>query len=195
MHDEATIHPTADVAAGARIGSGTKVWHNAQIREGARIGRHCVLGKNVYVDFDVTLGDNVKVQNNASLYHPLVVEDGVFIGPHVVFANDRVPRAINPDGSTKSDADWEPAQTRVARGASFGAGAVVLPGVTVGRWAMVGAGAVVTADVPARAIVVGNPARAIGYACDCGHRLAVAAQGYVCPRCHRAFSREQVEEA
>ena len=126
----ARIHPTAEVDAGAEVGSGTSVWNQAQVREGARIGADCVIGKNVYVDAGVSIGDRVKVQNNASIYHGVTIEDGVFIGPHVSFTNDRLPRAVNDDGSPRGDADWEVLPTLVREGASLGAASVVLPGLT-----------------------------------------------------------------
>jgi UDP-2-acetamido-3-amino-2,3-dideoxy-glucuronate N-acetyltransferase len=166
----ATIHPTADVSAQAEIGEGTRVWSNVQIRERARIGRNCILGRNSYVECDVTVGDNVKIQNNASLYVGLTVEDGVFIGPHVIFTNDKLPRAINPDGSLKSASDWHVGQTRVCFGAAIGAGSVIVTGITIGRWAMIGSGSVVTKDVPDYALVVGNPGRVIGYVSATGVR-------------------------
>ncbi len=168
------IHPSADVSAQAEIGEGTRVWHGAQIRERARIGRNCIISKNVYIDADVILGDNVKVQNNCSLYHGLEVADGVFIGPHVVFTNDRYPRAINPDGTLKSASDWVVGRTRLEYGAAIGAGAVIVTGVTIGRWAMVGAGAVVTRDVPDYGLVLGTPARLVGYVSAGGQRCATA---------------------
>jgi acetyltransferase-like isoleucine patch superfamily enzyme len=185
------IHPTADVSAEAIIGPGTSIWNHSQVRERARIGSDCVIGKNVYVDFDVVVGDRVKIQNNASLYHGLTVEDGVFIGPHVCFTNDRLPRAVNSDGSAKTDADWEVGLIRVRAGAALGAASVVLPGVTIGRWALVGAGSVVTRDVADYALVLGNPARRIGSACPCGESLPDGPDGTPfngpCPRCGSAF--------
>jgi acetyltransferase-like isoleucine patch superfamily enzyme len=185
------IHPTADVSAEAIIGPGTSIWNQAQVRERARIGSDCVIGKNVYVDFDVVVGNRVKIQNNASLYHGLTVEDGVFIGPHVCFTNDRLPRAVNSDGSAKTDADWEVGPIRVRAGAALGAASIVLPGVTIGRWALVGAGSVVTRDVADYALVLGNPARRIGSACPCGEPLPDAPDGTPfigpCPRCGSAF--------
>jgi len=165
------IHPTAEVSPKAQIGEGTRIWHHAQVREGARIGRNCIIGKNVYIDFDVTIGDNVKIQNNASVYHGVKIEDGVFIGPHACLTNDKIPRAITPTGELKSSQDWEVGRILVKYGASIGAGAVILPNVTIGRFAMVGAGAVVTRDVPDHGLVVGNPARLVGYVCRCGRRL------------------------
>jgi acetyltransferase-like isoleucine patch superfamily enzyme len=183
------IHPTADVSAAAHIGEGTRIWHEAQVREGARIGKECVLGKGVYVDKDVVVGDRCKIQNRASLFHGVVLMDGVFVGPHVIFANDRNPRSVNPDGTLKTEDDWEQESTYVQRGASVGAGAVVLPGVTIGEWAMVGAGSVVTANVPAHAIVRGNPARVAGWACVCGLPLRISeAREWHCERCGRSFA-------
>ena len=187
----ARIHPTAEVAPSAEIGHGTRIWNQAQVRERARIGAGCVIGKNVYVDVGVTIGDRVKVQNNASLYRGLTIEDGVFIGPGVSFTNDRLPRAVNVDGSAKADADWELTPTVVRAGASLGAAAVVLPGRNIGRWAMVGAGAVVTRDVADHELVVGNPARRQGGVCRCGEPVPDAPDGTPfagpCPRCGSAI--------
>ncbi len=185
------IHPTAEVHPSAQIGAGTSIWNQCQVREGVRIGRNCILGKDVYVDFGVTLGDNVKVQNGALLYHGLTVEGGVFIGPGAICTNDRLPRAINADGSPKTDADWVVGPITLRYGASIGAGAVILPGVTVGRFALVGAGAVVTRDVPDHALVVGNPARQVGYVCHCATKLVPAeGGGSVCPACGDRFEFE-----
>lgn len=182
------IHPTATVSPDASVGDGTLIWHEAQVRERASIGHDCILGKGVYVDAGVVVGDRCKIENRASLFHGLVVEDGVFIGPHAVFANDRFPRAVNPDGSLKTESDWTTEPVLVRRGASIGAGAVVLPGVTVGTWAMVGAGSVVTSDVPPHAIVRGNPARIAGWACTCGRPLRISEQReWHCERCGRSL--------
>jgi len=168
----AKVHPSADVADDAIIGDGTQVWANVQIRPGARVGHECILGRHVFVDLGVTIGDRVKIQNNAALYEGVSLEDGVFIGPHVVFTNDKVPRAINPDGSLKAKDDWMVGETHVRYGAAIGACTVVVTGVTIGRWAMVGSGAVVTKDVPDHALVVGNPARIVGYVTADGTRCA-----------------------
>jgi UDP-2-acetamido-3-amino-2,3-dideoxy-glucuronate N-acetyltransferase len=189
------IHATADVSPSAVIGPGTSIWHQAQVREGARIGAECIIGKNVYVDAGVVLGDRCKVQNNVSLYHGVTVEDGVFIGPHVCFTNDRLPRAVNRDGSLKTDADWEVSPIVVRHGAALGANSTILPGVTIGRWAMVGSGSVVTADVADHELVFGNPARRRGSACPCGSPLTDAGDGSpfrgTCPACGRAFPPEE----
>lgn len=182
------IHPTADVAADAQIGEGTRVWHQAQVREGARVGADCILGKGVYIGEGVVVGDRCKIENRASLFHGVTLEDGVFIGPHVVFANDRFPRAVNPDDSLKTDEDWTVEPSLVRHGAAVGAGAIVLPGITVGPWAMVGAGSVVTANVPAQALVRGNPARVVGWVCVCGRPLRTAdTHMYYCDTCDRPY--------
>jgi UDP-2-acetamido-3-amino-2,3-dideoxy-glucuronate N-acetyltransferase len=165
------IHPTAEVSQKADIGARTRIWHQAQVREGARIGENCIIGKGAYIDFDVQIGCNVKIQNYASLYHGTTVEDGVFIGPYACLTNDKLPRAITPDGKLKNDAEWEVGKIYVKFGAAIGARAVVLPDITIGRFALIGAGAVVTKDVPDHGLVVGNPARLIGYVCKCGRRL------------------------
>jgi acetyltransferase-like isoleucine patch superfamily enzyme len=182
------IHPTADVSDRASIGEGTRVWNEAQVREGARIGAECIVGKGAYVDVDVVVGDRCKLENRASLFRGVTLEDGVFVGPHAVFANDKLPRAVNPDGSLKTEADWTVTPSLVRHGASVGAGAVVLPGVTIGPWALVGAGAVVTANVPAHAIVRGNPARLAGWVCVCGRALRQAdTHMYRCDACDRPY--------
>ena len=187
MRDEPFIHPTAEVSPQARIGAGTRIWHHAQVREGASIGRECILGKNVYIDRDVVIGDRVKIQNNASVYHGVTLEDGVFVGPHACLTNDRYPRAITPDGRLKTDEDWEVMPIRVCQGASIGAGAILLPGITVGPFAVIGAGAVVTRDVPAQGLVVGNPARLVGYVCRCGRPLRRQGTDHVCPACGATY--------
>jgi acetyltransferase-like isoleucine patch superfamily enzyme len=184
-------HPTAIVAKDAYIGAGTRIWHQAQVRERAAIGRGCILGKGVYVDFDVTIGDHCKLQNGVYVYHPATLGDGVFLGPGVIVTNDLVPRAVNPDMSLKSDADWDARPVHIGDGASVGAGSILLPGVSVGRWALVGAGSVVTRDVSDHGLVYGNPARLVGYVCACGARLQQSEtfEKLACPQCGRQISR------
>ena len=181
------IHPTAEVEPGANVGQGTRIWHHCHVRAGATIGEDCVLGYGVYVDAGVRIGSNCKLQNRVSVYHGVTIEDGVFVGPHAAFTNDKHPRAIRPDGTLSSDDDWTVSPILVREGASIGAGAVILPGVTVGRWAMVGAGAVVTRDVPDHALVTGNPARPAGYVCRCGHTLDPEGEAWRCPNCRELY--------
>ncbi len=180
------VHPEAEVSPEAEIGDGTMIWRNAQIREKAKLGKKCIVGQGVYVEYGVRIGDNVKIQNNSSLYNGLELEDGVFVGPHVVFTNDKVPRAINADGTLKSAADWTVGSTKVRYGAALGACTVVVTGVTIGRWAMVGSGSVVTKDVPDHALVVGNPARVVGW---------VSANGVRCASQEEALALTQKESA
>ena len=166
------IHPEALVSPDAVIGEGTAIWRNVQIREGARLGRGCVIGQAAYIDYGVVIGDHVKIENASSLHHGVELEDGVFVGPHVVFTNDKVPRAINADGSLKGVEDWVCGRTRVCYGAAVGANTVVVTGITIGRWAMVGSGAVVTKDVPDHALTFGNPARVVGWVSASGVRCS-----------------------
>lgn len=189
------IHPTADVSPNAVIGDRTSIWHQSQVREGAHIGEECILGKNAYVDFDVQIGNRVKIQNNCSVYHGVTIEDGVFLGPHVVLTNDLYPRAINPDGTLKSADDWEVSPIRICYGAAVGSRSVVLPGVTIGRFAMIGAGSVVTHDVPPHGLAVGAPARLVGYVCACGRRLKPdASHELACTACGRTYADPPANE-
>ena len=165
------IHPTADVEPGADVGAGTTVWQFAHVRAGAQVGRDCTLGRGTFVDEDVELGDRVKVQNHALLYRPARLGTGVFVGPAVVLTNDTNPRAVTPDGRLKGADDWDAVGVVLEDGCSLGARTVVLPGVRVGRWAMVGAGSVVTRDVPPFALVAGTPARRRGWVGYAGRPL------------------------
>ena len=165
------IHPTAQVASNAQIGEDTQIWLHCQIREDVVIGAQCVFGKNVYVDAGVRIGSRVKIQNNVSVFHGVTIEDGVFVGPHVCFTNDLVPRAINPDGTLKSASDWIVTETTVGYGAAIGANATIVCGVKIGAWAIVGSGSVVTKDVPDYALVVGCPAKVIGWVAPTGERM------------------------
>ncbi|MEW5958651.1 MAG: acyltransferase, partial [Chloroflexota bacterium] len=186
--DNITIHPSAEVSSEAKIGPGTKIWHQVQVRGGAKIGANCILSKGVYIDAGVTIGNNVKVQNYVSIYHGVTLEDGVFCGPHCVFTNDKAPRAINKDGSLKTGADWVVSPTVVGKGASIGANATIVCGIKIGQWAMIGAGSVVTRDVPDYGLVWGNPARLRGFVCPCGNGLKASRANdeymeTVCPEC------------
>ena len=176
------IHRTAEVSPSASVGQLTQVWNEGQVRDGARIGAECILGKGVYIDIDVEVGNRVKLENRVSVFRGARLGDGVFIGPHTCLLNDKRPRAINPDGTLKGIEDWTVSGVTVGDGAAIGGGCTVLPGVSIGRFAMVGSGSVVTRDVPDYGLVFGNPARLAGYVCECGARLD--GEG-TCPSCGR----------
>jgi len=174
------IHESAEVSDQASIGAGTKIWHQVHIREGARIGENCVLSKNVYIDHDVSIGNNVKLQNNVSVYNGVTLEDDVFVGPSVVFTNDLCPRSK----------DWSPdkrVETLVRKGASIGANATIICGITIGEHAMIGAGSVVTKDVPPHALVLGNPAKIVGHMCECGSKID---KNNKCTKCGKVLELE-----
>lgn len=157
------IHHTAEVSDKAKIGDNTKIWNLAQVRENAVIGESCIISKNVYIDADAVIGNRVKIQNNVNVYDGVTVEDDVFLGPSMTFTNDMFPRSFN--------ANWKITKTLVRKGASIGAGAVIVCGVEIGEYALIGSGSVVAKDVPPHALMVGNPARQIGWVCKCGFRL------------------------
>jgi len=157
IHEKATIDPTAS------IGDGCKIWINVQIREDARVGRECILGKDVYVDLAVSIGDKCKIQNGVSVWNGVTIEDDVFIGPNACFTNDRIPRAFNYD--------WKVIPTLVKQGASIGANATIICGITIGEYAMVAAGSVVTSDVPPYTLVMGSPARPVARIDKMGTRV------------------------
>lgn len=164
------IHPSAIVDEGAQLGDGTAVWHFCHVSAGARIGERCALGQNVFVGNDVAIGDNVRIQNNVSVYDAVTLEDDVFCGPSMVFTNVHNPRAAVPRKA-------EYRRTLVKRGATLGANCTVVCGTTIGEYAFIGAGAVVSRDVPAFALVVGVPARRIGWMSRRGERLDLPAAG------------------
>lgn len=179
----------ADVDPRATVGPGTRVWHLAQVREGAVVGADCVLGRGSYVGPGARVGDRCKIQNHALVYEPAVLEDGAFVGPGAVLTNDLLPRAVNPDGSLKTADDWHAVGVTVRAGASVGARAVCVAPVVVGRWALVAAGAVVTRDVPDHALVVGVPARQVGWVGRTGERLLPDGPGrWRCPASGEAFT-------
>lgn len=177
----AALHPSAIIEEGAQIGEGTRVWHFCHIEGDSVIGRDCSIGQNCYVGHNVKIGDGCKLQNNVSVYEGVTLGDGVFCGPSCVFTNDLTPRARYPKGREGY------LKTTVEDGASIGANATVVCGVTIKRCAMIGAGAVLTRDAPAYALMLGVPATARGFVCECGERLG---EGLSCGRCRRRYTRE-----
>lgn len=165
------VSSLAEIEEEVEIGLNTRIWEYAKIREGARIGADCTLGRGVFVDHGVIIGDRCKLQNNAQIYFPAVMNDGSFVGPGAILANDVYPRAISPDGRLKREADWLASGVTVGLGATVGAAAIVRGDVEIGQWAMVGAGAVVIADVPPFAMVVGVPARQVAWVGRSGEPL------------------------
>lgn len=181
----AFVHESSYVDEGVSIGHDTQIWHFCHLLTGSKIGERCRIGQNVVIGPRVEVGNNVKVQNNVSIYEGVTLEDDVFCGPSMVFTNVTTPRCAFP----RNTAD-QFAATRVGRGASIGANATIVCGITIGQHALIGAGAVVTKDVPAHALVYGNPARQHGWACECGVRLQAsgdAEPAFCCPDCNRLY--------
>jgi UDP-2-acetamido-3-amino-2,3-dideoxy-glucuronate N-acetyltransferase len=176
------VHESAYVDDGAKIGDSTKIWHFCHVMSGAEIGAHCSLGQNVFVANRVRIGNHVKIQNNVSVYEGVVLEDYVFCGPSMVFTNVKTPRSAYPRNTSE---DYQ--TTLVKYGASIGANATVVCGVTIGEWAFVAAGAVVTKDVPPYALMAGVPARRIGWACECGTTLTFADGQGTCENCGKKY--------
>ena len=190
---QSQVHRTAEVSPRAIVGTGTQVWNEAQIREGAEIGSDCILGKGVYIDVDVVVGNRVKLENRVSLFRGARLGSGVFVGPHTCLLNDKRPRALTPAGELKNDSDWIASGVTVLDGASLGGAVTVLPGVKIGRYAMIGAGAVVTRDVPDHGLMVGNPAALVAYVCECGGRLDDGGLCTVCGSSHASLDHSATQ--
>lgn len=171
MNDNVYIDSSANVSDKAIIGKGTKIWINSQVRENVKIGSDCIISKDTYIDYEVNIGNRVKIQNGVSVYHGVTIEDDVFVGPNATFTNDFYPRSFNTN--------WKISKTIVRKGASIGANATIVCGIELGEYCMVGAGSVVTKAVSPYALVVGNPAKQVGFVCKCGHKL----QDKKCPAC------------
>jgi UDP-2-acetamido-3-amino-2,3-dideoxy-glucuronate N-acetyltransferase len=176
---ERFVHKSAYVDQGAKIGAGTRIWHFCHINAGAVIGEKCSLGQNVVVMNDVVIGNNVKVQNNVSVYDAVTLEDDVFCGPSMVFTN-----VINPRSHVPRKDEYQ--RTLVRKGASIGANATIVCGVTLGEYSFIGAGSVVTSDVPPYALIVGVPGKRIGWMCQCGERLPDSGSG-TCKSCGSSY--------
>ena len=181
-----TAHASAYIDEGAEIGEGTKIWHFSHVSPKAIIGKNCSLGQNVFVANHVTVGNGVKIQNNVSIYEGVELEDYVFCGPSMVFTNVRTPRSAFPRNT--SDDYYK---TIVKRGASIGANATVVCGVTIGEWAFVAAGAVVNRDALPYGLYVGVPAKRIGWVCECGSTLAFQEHAASCKDCGREYTIDQ----
>ena len=182
------VHESSYIDDGVEVGDGTTIWHFCHVMSGSRIGRNCRIGQNVVIGPRADVGNNVKIQNNVSVYEGVVLEDDVFCGPSMVFTNVLTPRSAYPRNSSD---DYH--TTTVRRGASIGANATIVCGVTIGENALIGAGAVVTKDVPAFAIVYGNPARLGGWACACGLKLCVENESVHC-ECGREYRLQDSRE-
>lgn len=176
------VHHLAEVDESAVLAGGCRVWALAQVRESAKLGKNCVVGRGAYIGFGVEVGANCKVQNGALLYEPAILGPGVFIGPGVIFTNDQYPRSVTSKGRQKRPDDWLAVGVTVGQGASIGAGAICVAPVTIGDWALVGAGATVTRDVAAHSLVLGSPARHVGWVGRAGVPLVRDGDKLVCPK-------------
>jgi acetyltransferase-like isoleucine patch superfamily enzyme len=176
------IAQNASVSDAAKLSENVSIWDFAQVRENATIGKNSIIGSFAYIDANVQIGNNCKIQNRALIYDPAIIHDGVFIGPGAILTNDKNPRSISSSGEVKSAKDWDKVGVEVLQGAAIGSGAICVAPVKIGRWALVGAGAVVTQDVKDYALVVGNPARQVGWVGKAGKQLeTVDGQHFRCP--------------
>ncbi|MFZ2491335.1 MAG: acyltransferase [Thermoanaerobaculia bacterium] len=186
MSSDYFVHESSYVDEPSTIGAGTKIWHFSHVLKGSKLGEGCNIGQNVVIGPNVTIGNNVKIQNNVSVYDGVELEDDVFCGPSMVFTN-----VINPRSHVLRKHEYR--KTLVKRGASMGANCTIVCGATIGEYAFIGAGAVVTKDVPAYALMVGNPARLKGWMCQCGEKLEVTGSTAKCTVCSATYTKEGEE--
>lgn len=178
----AKISPNASVSNQASLANSVSIWDFSQVRENTKIGENSIIGSYVYIDANVKIGKNCKIQNRALLYDPAILHDGVFIGPGAILTNDKNPRSVSPANELKSSEDWKKVGVEIFEGASIGSGAICIAPVKIGKWATIGAGAVVTKDVPDHALMVGNPARQIGWVGKSGLKLVTQDnKNFKCP--------------
>ncbi len=176
------IHPTSEISSSVELGEGINIWHYSQVNDNCIIGDNVNIGRGVYIDSNVSIGANCKIQNNALIYGPSILEEGVFIGPGVIFTNDRFPRSINSDGTKKTKSDWKREGITVRAGASIGAGSVCIAPIEIGAWSVIASGSTVTKNIHAFSLVLGTPAKRVGWVGKCGFPLQFDSPGiYVCP--------------
>ena len=191
------IHPTAIIEDRCSIGEGTSIWDHVHVRHGTRIGEQCIIGGKSYIAYEVIIGNRCKINSAVYICNGVTIEDGVMISAHVVFTNDRFPRATTPDLSElrSSEPDETTGITRVCSGATIGAGAIIGTDLTIGRWSMIGMGSIVTKSIPDFHLAFGTPAKSVGAVCRCGQQLAMFAdsspgdESYSCRSCNRRYHR------
>jgi len=186
---QAVIHKTAEVSVDAKIGKGTKIWQNSQVLAGAQIGNECTIGHNCFIGGGARLGNGVKIESNTDVWDLITLENHVFVGPSAVFTNDPNPRAKYPKKNFSRYGKWLP--TLIKEGATIGANATIVCGIEIGKWAFIGAGAVVTKDVPDYALVIGIPAKQIGWMCECGNKIFFKNGKAVCKICSRKYTKNK----
>lgn len=181
-------HQTAEVSPQAKIGKGTKIWQNSQILANAEIGNDCIVGHNCLISGRAHIGQGVKIESNVDVWDLITLQDHVFVGPSVVFTNDPNPRAKYPKKNYPLYGKWLP--TLIKEGASLGANATIICGITIGKNALVGAGSVISKNIPNYALVVGNPAKQIGWICECGNKIKFKTNKTKCPICRRGYIKK-----
>lgn len=183
-------HKTAEVSDKAKIGEGTKIWHNCQVLDSAKIGKNCIIGHNCFIDSEAKIGDNVKIESNTDIWNLVELKDYVFVGPSVVFTNDPNPRAKYSKKDYPQYGKWK--STVIEEGASIGANATIVCGNKIGKWAFIGAGSVVTKDTPDYALVVGVPGKIVRWVCECGNKLEFNSNNKaICKICNRKYSKKK----